>query len=516
MKDLNPNKTPGIDQIYPRILKELASELKKPMCMLFKKSLESGKIPKVWKKARISAIYKNKGNRKVAGNYRPVSLTSIVCKIFEKMIREDIINHFTMNGLFSKKQYGFLGGRSTSLQLLTVLDIWTQAIEDNLEIDCIYMDFQKAFDKVPHRRLLKKIEGYGIHTSIVNWVRDFLTDRLQQVTVCGEESSWKKVTSGIPQGSVLGPLLFVIYINDLPDVVSSEPYIFADDTKIFRIIKGEDDERILQNDLKRLEKWSSDWLLKFHPEKCKHMKIGNNNKGCIYNLSGHELEQIESEKDIGVHVDKNLEFDIHINEKIKKASSMFALIRRSFQFLDKDTFPQLYKAIVRVHLESQSSVWSPYKKKHIDSLEKVQRRATQMLPEMAGKSYEKRLKALDIPSLTYRRLRGDMLEIYKMTSGDYDQEALPELAFMKDSSTRGHSKKLFHRRSTNAVRKNFFTNRIVPIWNSLPEHVISAPNKNTFKNRLDKFWESHPMKHKYREPYMTGTGLKIYLAEEDY
>ncbi len=292
LKDLNPNKTPGIDNIHPRVLKQLATELKEPICKIFKKSLEEGKIPKVWKKARISAIYKNKGNRKVAGNYRPVSLTSMMCKILEKIIREDIINHFTRNGLFSKKQYGFLGGCSTSLQLLTVLDIWTQAIEDNLEIDCIYMDFQKAFDKVPHRRLLKKIEGYGIHVSALNWIRDFLTNRLQQVTVCGEVSSWKKVTSGIPQGSVLGPLLFVIYINDLPDVVSSQPYIFADDTKIFRIINGEIDEKILQDDLKQLEKWSSDWLLLFHPEKCKHMKIGSQENGCTYNLSGHDLEQI--------------------------------------------------------------------------------------------------------------------------------------------------------------------------------------------------------------------------------
>ena len=134
---------------------------------------------------------------------------------------------------------------------------------------------------------------------------------------------------------------------------------------------------------------------------------------------------------------------------------------------------------------------------------------------MEDRSYEERLKILNIPSLTYRRLRGDMLEIYKMSSGDYEQEVLPDLVFHRNSSTRGHSKKLFHRRSTKAVRKNFFTNRIVPIWNSLPEDVVSAPNRNTFKNRLDSFWESQPMKYKYREPYLTGTGLKIYLAEDD-
>ena len=515
LKELNPSKTPGPDNLHPRLLKELASELKEPLCLIFKKSLTNGVIPDIWKKARISAIYKNKGSRKVAGNYRPVSLTSIVCKTFEKIIRENIIEHFKRNQLFTKKQYGFLNGRSTSLQLLTVLDLWTMALQDNLSIDCIYMDFQKAFDKVPHKRLLKKIESYGIHASVQTWIKDFLSDRSQQVTVCGEESNWKRVTSGIPQGSVLGPLLFVIYINDLPDAVSSTPYIFADDTKIFRIIKDESDEKSLQDDLWKLEKWSSDWLLKFHPEKCKHMRIGDSENICDYVLGNHDLQKIQTEKDIGVYVDNKLEFDVHISEKIKKASSMLALLRRTFQFLDKETFPQLYMALVRVHLESQSSVWCPYKKKYIDSLEKVQRRATRMLPGMADKEYEERLKILQIPSLTYRRLRGDMLEVYKMTSGEYDPEVIPKLQFVRNSTTRGHSKKLFHQRSTHSTRRNFFSNRIIPVWNSLPEEIVSAPNKNTFKNRLDKFWENQPMKFRYREPYLTGTGLRVYLAEDD-
>ncbi len=310
-------------------------------------------------------------------------------------------------------------------------------------------------------------------------------------------------------------MLFVIYINDLPEAVTSEPYIFADDTKIFRVITDESDERSLQDDLKKLEDWSTDWLLKFHPEKCKHMRIGKSDSSSVYKLSGHDLEKISSEKDIGIHIDQNLEFDIHISEKIKKASSMLALLRRTFQFLDKDIFPQLYKALVRVHLESQSSVWCPHKMKYIDSLEKVQRRATKMLPGMEGKSYEERLKILDLPSLTYRRLRGDMLEAFKMTSGEYDEEVIPSLPFCKHSTTRGHSKKMYHRRYTTAVRRNFFTNRVVPIWNSLPEDVVCAPDRNTFKSRLDKFWETQPMKFNYREPYLTGTGLKIHLSEDN-
>ena len=152
-----------------------------------------------------------------------------------------------------KIQYGFISGRSTSLQLLEVLDKWTEALDNGQYVDCIYMDFQKAFDKVPHKRLLEKIKSYGIVGTTLNWIEDFLKNRTQKVMVNGAGSEWENVTSGIPQGSVLGPILFVIYINDLPDTVESDSYLLADDTKIFRIIKGEDDKEILQDDLTKLE-----------------------------------------------------------------------------------------------------------------------------------------------------------------------------------------------------------------------------------------------------------------------
>jgi retron-type reverse transcriptase len=191
----------------------------------------------------------------------------------EKLIRTHIIQHMKVNDLFSNKQYGFIAGRSTALQLLEVIDKWSEPLDEGLDIDCIYTDFQKAFDKVPHKRLIKKIENYGITNPILSWIQDFLTRRYQQVSINGETSNQKEVTSGIPQGSVLGPILFVIYINDLPEAVESAAYLFADDTKIFRVINSLDDQHILQNDLVKLENWSDKWLLKFHPEKCKLFTI---------------------------------------------------------------------------------------------------------------------------------------------------------------------------------------------------------------------------------------------------
>lgn len=186
-------------------------------------------------------------------------------------------------------------------------------------VDCIYMDYQKAFDTVPHRRLLRKLEAYGIQGQILGWIEDFLRNRKQRVTVNGKNSDWTGVLSGIPQGSVLGPLLFVIFINDLPDNVDSEVFLFADDTKIFRTITTPQDPDILQQDLNQLSNWSDTWLLKFHPDKCKQMKIGANYiQDAQYKLKDHVVKTVTNEKDIGVTIDTELNFEQHIGEKAKK------------------------------------------------------------------------------------------------------------------------------------------------------------------------------------------------------
>jgi hypothetical protein len=254
----------------------------------------------------------------------------------EKLVRKHILNHMKSQNLFTKSQYGFISVRSTSLQLLEVLDKWTEALDNGHYVDCIYMDFQKAFDKVPHKRLLEKIKSYGIVGPTLNWIEDFLLNRSQKVMVNGAGSEWENVTSGIPQGSVLGPILFVIYINDLPDTVESDSYLFADDTKIFRISKGKDDKETLQDDLTKLEEWSDKRLFKFHPEKCKHMKISKskNEETNSYKLLGQDIETVTQEKDIGVIIDSELTFENHLCEKVTKTTSIFAAMRRTFRYLD--------------------------------------------------------------------------------------------------------------------------------------------------------------------------------------
>ena len=496
LSDLNTSKSQGPDKLHPKVLHELRTVIDRPIYLIFKQSLETGEVPENWKCATITALFK-KGNRKSASNYRPVSLTSILCKIMEKVVRKRIIQHMDEHNLISNKQFGFVGGRSTTLQLLTVMNIWTEILDRGGEINSIYMDFMKAFDKVPHGRLIAKLRAYGINEKLCQWVENFLLDRKQCVQVNGEMSKWHKVTSGIPQGSVLGPVLFVIFINDMPNTVESDVFLYADDTKLFREITSESDSRTMQADLENLFKWSEIWLLKFHPDKCKSLPIFNprsNQHDYKYKMRMYEggyttLETVHNEKDVGVTVDNNLSFELHIQTQINKANQIAGLMRRTFVYLNDKTFVLLFKALVRPHLEYASSVWSPYKKKDIEAIEKVQKRATKMLPKMQDTPYEQRLKRLKLPTLKFRRMRGDMIETYKILCGIYDGRVTSGLfTLMENSTTRGNSLKIKKERCSRDIRKYSFTNRVVDLWNSLPEYIVKANSVHQFENRLDKHW----------------------------
>ena len=519
LRTLKPDKSPGPDNLHPAFLREIHEEIAEPLAIIFNKSLRDNEIPADWKTAKISAIFK-KGNKCLANNYRPVSLTSIICKTMEKLVRDHITNHMIGNKLFTAKQYGFMSGRSTALQLLKVLDEWTEALDNGTGVDCIYMDYQKAFDTVPHNRLVSKLSAYGTGQNMIKWIKNYLSGRMQQVTINGKTSEWHKVTSGIPQGSVIGPLLFITFINDLPDIVQSPVYLFADDTKIFRLIQNPEDRNTLQSDLTKLTDWTNKWLLRLHPQKCKCMKLGkSSNEGDHkYSLLNTDLEEVTEEKDIGVIIDQKFSFESHISEKVKKANSMFAIIRRNFRHLDENTFLPLYKALVRSHLDYASSVWAPYKVKHLEQIEGVQRRATKQIPGLAELTYSERLKKLKLPTLAYRRIRGDMIETYKILTGKYDTKSEKFLKLRENYTqrpgSRGHSLKLFAQRANKELRKHSFGVRIVQIWNDLPEAVISAKTLNTFKNRLDKYWQDQDVLYNHRAPFKTRDQI-VTIAEDD-
>ena len=481
--------------------------------------MRNKELPGEWRHANVSVIYK-KGKKSVPNNYRPVSLTCIVCKVLESIVRDKIIDHMKKNKLFSEKQFGSICGRSTQLQLLKVLELWTESLDKGLNTDVIYMDFRKAFDTVPHRRLIGKLESYGL----TGWIEAFLSNRTQKVVINGEASDVRPVISGIPQGSVLGPILFVMYINDMPDIVTSQIFLFADDTKIFREILDESDHTHLQKDLDELQNWSNTWLLKFHPEKCKAMTIGKGEPDRrVYTLENNTgspliLLNSEEERDLGVIIDSKLKFEDHITKKVNKANAIMGAIRRSYKYLDENTFLLLFKALVRPHLEYAAAAWCPWTQKLVDLIEGVQRRGTKLIPNLKDLSYQDRLRALKLPTLRYRRLRGDMIETYKILNNIYDQEVSRELLQLNTCplyNTRGNDLKLFNRHARLNTRKYFFSNRITEAWNSLPNIVINAPYVASFERRIDKIWRDEEFVYNHNLPFKKTTRSRSKPQELD-
>ena len=375
--------------------------------------------------------------------------------------------------------------------------MWTSCLESGGQIDVIYMDFEKAFDKVPHRRLLSKLESYGINNTTIRWIEAFLCGRSFSVRINVIYSDWLPVLSGIPQGSVLGPLLFVIFINDLAVNfnLDSNLFLFADDGKVFKHITDNLDSAMLQRSCQDFYDWSEKWLMKLNNAKCKVVSFCKNDIPNQYTYGFKTntddfvvLEHVKTIEDLGITIDTKLSFEEHIYDKIGRAYQMLGIINRNFKQLDKDTFMLLYKSLVRSLLEYGQSIWNPSKISIIHDIEKVQKRATKMVIKCKHMSYLDRLKYLHLPTLKFRRIRGDMIEVYKILHKKYDSNVVPELCKNVNSKTRGNSLKLNVQRCKYNLRKYSFTVRIVNLWNSLPDSVILSDSVNSFKNKLDEYW----------------------------
>ena len=294
----------------------------------------------------------------------------------------------------------------------------------------------------------------------------------------------------MPQGSVLGPLLFLIYVNDIVLNIDSTIKLFADDAKIFRPIKDSNDSQALQSDLGRLEEWSRKWLLKFNANKCKVLHFGYNNLEKDYELNGNPLDKSDGEKDLGVLVSKNFKFSNHIGKIAAKANSILGRIRRTFTHLDVDNVRLLYSSLVRPHLEYAVQSWSPHYRKDIFKLEQVQRRATRLVPQLNDTPYEERLKIFNLTTLEERRIRGDAIETYKFMHGLENVDPTQFFKLVREGPslhTRGNQLKLETQYARTELRRNFYSVRAAKQWNNLPRDVVLSENLNTFKNRYDNF-----------------------------
>ena len=513
LKNLRTDKSPGLDGMHPHPLKDLADVLAKPITIIFQRSLSSAQLPSIWLDAVVSPIFK-KGSRCIAENYRPVSLLCILSKLLESIITPQIVNHVKVNHLACHQQHGFSKGKSTTTNLLEALNIWSEALMHGIPLDILFLDYSKAFDSVPHRRLVKQVESFGISGNALAWIDSFLTNRRQQVRANGELSEFRPVKSGVPQGSILGPVLFTLYVNDIPSELETLISMYADDTKIYTAIISESSVTSLKSDLSKLEAWAQLMQMKFHPAKCKVMHLGKSNPKEVYQMKSEDgqylnLEETEIEKDLGVEVDNKLKFSTHVQSKVNKANKVLGCLKHSFKYMNKEVFTLLYKALVRPHLEYASCIWSPQLKRDQDAIERVQRRATKLVPELRNLPYVSRLQQLNLPTLKYRRRRADIIETYRIMTEQHSINGhcrcslCPEkqlLELSANTHTRGHKYKLKTQIAT-GTRKQFFSTRVTSDWNSLQESTISAENVNCFKSRLEKEWSNQDLKYSYTFSY---------------
>ena len=311
---INPKKAQGPDEIPCRILRELDNELTPALTAIFNQSLKTGELPLVWNEAIVTPIYK-KGDRNLPVNYRPISLTCVCCKILEHIICTHIRHHLDTHNILSKLQHGFRSKHSCVSQLTITINDLLKHRDKRTQIDMAILDFSKAFDTVPHQRLLGKLSFYGIKGPLLNWIAAFLKDRQQRVVVEGMTSGQVPVDSGVQQGSVLGPLLFLLHINDLPNVVTSQVRLFADDCLLYRPIRSVVDQEGLQCDLEALEQWATSWGMRFNAKKCYLMNITRtrNHLTHNYSLNNHTLQTVTREKYLGITISNDLNWSTHIN-----------------------------------------------------------------------------------------------------------------------------------------------------------------------------------------------------------
>ena len=370
LQNLRQNKATGPDSIPAYILKIGAKELSPILTKIFQWSLDAGQVPSYWKDAMMVPIFK-KGDKHQPANYRPISLTSITCKVLEHIIHSSVMKHLDRHHILSDAQHGFRKKRSCETQLLVTVHNIAKNLALGDQVDVILLDFSKAFDEVPHQRLLR-------------WIQSFLTNRTQEVALEGTLSSSAPVLSGVPQGTVPGPLLFLTYINDLPYAVHhSSARLFADDSLLYRRIKDHQDQALLQQDLDSLEEWEHTWQMNFNTSKCNVIRIMPNKRRKTltsnYSLHGQTLETTSTNRYLGINISSDLSWSNHVEYVAARGNRTMGFLRRNFRECTPKVKTTTYTTLVRPTLEYASAVWDPYKQNDAQLLENVQRRAARYM-----------------------------------------------------------------------------------------------------------------------------------------
>ena len=496
---LNVNKAHGWDDISIRMVKIGGVSLVKPLINIFNLCIASGVFPSQWKKGNVVPVYK-KGDKAIPKNYRPVSLLPVFGKLFEKCIYDALYSYFDSNNLFSPCQSGFREGDSCVSQLLSITHDIFKGFEANPSLDSrgVFLDISKAFDRVWHDGLIFKLKSYGVSGPLISLLQNFLSDRYQRVVLNGQSSEWKLIKAGVPQGSILGPLFFLIYINDLPDNLESKPKVFADDTSLFSIVADQQltaDQLI--RDLNRISEWARQWKMSFNPDPSKQavevyftVRLVQPNPPVI-SFNNTDITSSDYQKHLGLILDTRLSFEHHLEEKIKKANKGIGLINRLRKYVPRKSLLTLYKSYIRPHLDYADIIYDcPGNATFVSKLEKIQYNACLAITGcFRGTSREKLYSELGLESLSDRRYARRMIFFYKIVNKltpDYLRRYLP-VALVAPVNLRARNAI-----PPLAIRTERFRNTFFPFcisqWNLLDSRIRNLPSALSFKKAIFDFF----------------------------
>ena len=487
LKNIDTSKATGPDHVSNTALKIAAEELAPILQFKYQQSLDHGEVPADWRRAYIAPIHK-KGSTSSPANYRPISLTCTCCKLLEHIVDHHLMSHLSKHDILADNQHAFRKHRSCESQLILTTNDLARNLDKNSITDVIALDFSKAFDVIPHRRLLHKLDFYGIRSNTKLWITNFLANRTQCTRVNGSCSKWYPVLSGTPQGTVLGPHLFLLYINDIHQDVSSTTRLFADDCLVYRPINSADDELALQKDLDSMVAWSQRWGMHFNPTKCEAIRVSRKrNPGLTsYSILGVNLTESRQITYLGIRIQNDLRWNEQTHHTATRATGVLNFLRRNFHHCPTSVKDKLYSTIVRPHLEYAVAAWDPYTKKNISSIEQVQRRAARFVTNTYDRdvSVTKLLTDLKWNTLLHRREAHRLTCFNKMLHGqlaiDHTNHIKPKL----ERSRRGHAFQFEIIPTRTDVYSNSFFPRTIKSWNSLHSSIIEHKNPETFKSKL--------------------------------
>ena len=491
MRNVDIRKACGFDGIGNRIIKSCSDGIYSFFTKFINLSLALGQYPTVWKMANVVPIFK-KGEPQLKVNYRPISLLPCLSKICERIVFIRLYNFLLEIGFLYKFQSGFRPGDSTVNQLLYFVHQIYCAFEAGKEVRVVFLDISKAFDRVWHAGLLKKLEAIGIRNPLLQWFESYLENRIQRVVIEGQSSEWEKVGSGVPQGSVLGPLLFLIYINDLTDDLESCPFIFADDTTLFEVVDNPiNSAQLLNKDLNKISQWSDQWLVTMNPSKTRSMTFSNKRERVnhpVLSMGGCDIEEVNIHTHLGLVFQNNISWNSHVFSMYEKASKRLNLLKSLRFKINRSTLACLYKSLIRPIMEYGDLIWDNCTVSNSDLLESVQYESAKVVTgAIAGTSSKSLREELAWEELSIRRKIHKLSHFYKIvnkSTAPYLVDLLPILVNERSYiSLRTGQNISEYRCRTEKFKKSYFPSTI-SLWNSIDLDVRNSISHAIFKSKI--------------------------------